>query len=180
MDMNLSEHLQLRWTSIPNENGSTVPGLRGYDFMKWAEASQALHEAAVSFKKKYGRPVVLVIDSVDYVAKKDPKAFKVLTDWAKAEAEIGLVRVVFVWQDAMVPAQEMDNPARDRAKYFEVGDVPDKEAVDYLLRRGIPKEKAEEKAEEAVKTIAGGRMVDLLDYATRGKRTPDHQQFNGP
>ena len=48
---------------------------RAYSKVTWDELKESLLLAAIAYKKKYGRPPVIVIDEADYIAEGEPKFF---------------------------------------------------------------------------------------------------------
>jgi len=103
----------------------------------------------------------LVIDAADFIAKRDPVFMKKLQDFAKTNADRGTLRVVFVTnEDSTLPLM-MGSSSIERGKVIEISDITDQSAVDYLLRRGVP----EDRAKDAVKNITGGRLIELNNYA---------------
>jgi hypothetical protein len=127
----------------------------------WVRASLAIRGAAIKFYDKHKRPAVLIIDGVELFAEKNPEFLANLQDFAKDRTDEGSLRMVFVSSDGSVLEQFQRRSAWSRAHDpFEVGDISDKEAVEFLTRKGV----AEEKAEEAVRDITGGRFELLNDY----------------
>ena len=127
----------------------------------WARASVVIQGAAIKFLHKHNRPAVLIIDSAERLAKKNPEFLANLQDFAKDRTDEGSLRVVFVSSDGSVLEQFQRRSAKSRMrKPFEVGDISDKEAVEFLTRKGVE----QEKAEEAVRDITGGRFELLNDY----------------
>ena len=106
---------------------------------------------------------MLVIDAADYVAKKDPAFFRDLQDFAKASADAGALRVVFVSSEGVALPLMRASSAWSRALKppYEVQDIDDAAAVAYLVSRRV----APPVAEEVVRTVTGGRFALLLDAA---------------
>jgi hypothetical protein len=128
----------------------------------WLPLHKALAAAAVKFKEKHKRPAVLIIDSAEIIAKDNPAFFAKLQDFAKQMTDAGNLRLVFVSSDGTVLEQMQSRSAWSRAhkEVYEVGDIPDADAVKYLVGRQVP----HGQAEEAVRTITGGRFELLTDY----------------
>jgi hypothetical protein len=150
--------------SVFNELAGQPPPLaRSMDGVVWRELRRALLEAAARFRTKHARPAVLVIDAVDYIAKKDPVLFGDLQDFAKVCADAGSLRVMFVSSEgAALPMMRASSAWSRALPPFEVQDIDDALAADYLIERGV----ARPAAEEAVSTIAGGRFALLLHVAS--------------
>jgi hypothetical protein len=133
------------------------------DGVAWPELFRALQKSATRFHAMHARPAVLVIDAVDFVAKEDPAFFLQLQDFAKVCADMGTLRVVFVSSEGVVLPLMRASSAWSRAlPPFEVQDIDDALAVDYLVDRGM----AHPMAEEAVRTVTGGRFALLLHVAS--------------
>jgi hypothetical protein len=128
----------------------------------WRKAAIAITQAASKFRRKHKRPAVLIIDSAERLAKKNPEFLANLQDFAKDRTDEGSLRMVFVSSDGSVLEQFLSRSAKSRMWKlpFEVGDISDKEAVEFLKRKGVE----QEQAEEAVRDITGGRFELLNDY----------------
>jgi hypothetical protein len=127
----------------------------------WGKARLAIENAAPSFRKKYGRPAVLIIDSAERLAKHSPAFLAELQAYAKDDTDEGNLRMVFVSSDGSVLAQLNNESASSRGlDPFEVGDICDSDAVKFLVGKGVKKEQAE----EAVRDITGGRFALLQRY----------------
>lgn len=128
----------------------------------WYDLSRALVTAAMRFHTLHGRPAVLILDSIDYIAKRDAAFFGNLQDWAKVCADTGHLRVVFVMSEGITLPLMRSKSAWTRAmRPYEVMDLDDAAAVEYLAGHGV----ARPVAEEAVRTITGGRFVLLHHVA---------------
>ena len=57
-----------------------------------------------------------------------------------------------------------------------MGDITDESAVDYLLRRGVPKDRAT----DAVAKITGGRMIELNNYANNWTEYASNAEYREP
>ena len=149
--------------------GGQAPSTPRADGVAWPELFRALQEAATRFHKKHKRPAVLVIDASDYVAKKDPLFFLDLQDFAKRCADMGTLRVVFVSSEGVALPLMSASSAWSRAlPPYEVQDIDDALAVDYLVDRGM----ARPAAEEVVRTVTGGRFALLLKVASAAAVKP--------
>ena len=128
----------------------------------WARASVVIRGAAIKFRRKHKRPAVLIIDGAELFAQENPAFLQQLQLFAKQRTDEGCLRVVFVSSDGSVLEQFQSRSAKSRMRKppFEVGDVSDKEAVEFLKGEGV----AEKQAEEAVRDITGGRFELLNDY----------------
>ena len=105
--------------------------------------------------------MTLVIDAADLVAKKSEEFFHDLQEFAKKCADKKTMSVVFVSSEGVVLPLLMRASSWSRAHDpFEVGDIPDVDAVTYLVKRGVPRDRAE----DAVRTITGGRLALLIRY----------------
>jgi ABC-type dipeptide/oligopeptide/nickel transport system ATPase component len=135
----------------------------------WPALLHALREAATRYHLKHSRPAVLVIDAADFVAKKDPNFFLDLQNFAKVCADMGMLRVVFVSSEGIVLPLLRASSSWSRALLpYEVQDIDDAQAADYLINRGM----ARPVAEEAVRTITGGRFALLLHVASAAAMKP--------
>jgi hypothetical protein len=124
--------------------------------------------AATTFQNDYKRPMVLVLDSVDILAKQTPEFLMFLQDFAKKEADKGNLRIVFITSDGSALPLLMSNSSWSRAEKppFEVGEISDEDAIDYLKKNGID----QDLAEKVVKNITGGLFVMLKDYVSNHRK----------
>lgn len=117
--------------------------------------------AASAFRRKYKRPMTLVIDGVHKLETDDPKFLDKLQDFAKDAADTGSLNVVFVSSDKTALVHMKSRSSWSRAsKPLEIGDIPDAAAVAFLERRhGL----VHSRATELVRDVTGGRFSLLLD-----------------
>eukprot|EP01039_Chlorochromonas_danica_P001489 gene1489-1623_t len=121
----------------------------------------ALLEAASAFKKKHKRPLVLVIDSADRLAEKEPEFLEIFQDFAKDCACEGTLRIVFIFRDGSALPLLQGCSARSRAEEpLEVGEISDEDAVKYLVSKSVP----EPNAKRAVNELTGGLFMELNKY----------------
>ena len=135
----------------------------------WPLLRRALEVAAARFYAKHARPAVLVIDAADFVAKKEPHFLLDLQNFAKVCADMGTLRVVFVSSEGVVlPLMRASSSWSRALAPYEVQDIGDAQAVGYLSNRGV----ARPVAEEAVRTVTGGRFALLLHVASAAAMKP--------
>eukprot|EP00981_Chlorochromonas_danica_P012777 scaffold5398_cov240-Ochromonas_danica.AAC.1 len=121
----------------------------------------ALLEAASAFKKKHKRPLVLVIDSADRLAEKEPEFLEIFQDFAKDCACEGTLRIVFIFRDGSALPLLQGCSAWSRAEEpLEVGEISDEDAVKYLVSKSVP----EPNAKRAVNELTGGLFMELNKY----------------
>lgn len=134
----------------------------------WSPLADLLKEAAAMYKEKHGKAPTLVLDAMDLVAKKDSFFFLEVQDFAKACADGGIMRVVFIFSDGDALPLLLSSSAESRCdtdQVYEVGDISDANAVKFVVSRYG---KDEQLAKELVETITGGRFTLLQNY---GKST---------
>ena len=134
----------------------------------WSPLSRLLAASATVYKEKHGKAPTLVLDAMDLVAKKDPVFFSEVQDFAKACADGGIMRVVFIFSDGDALPLLLSSSAGsrcDKDQVYEVGDISDADAVNFVVSRYGKKEQL---AKELVETITGGRFTLLQNY---GKST---------
>ena len=119
----------------------------------------ALEQASAAFKAQYGRPVTLVVDHVELLAEHDPAFLHELQEYARESAARQSLLLVLVASPPFAP--NAPPPWSAGTVVFEVGDVPDHVAVAHLVHRGV----ALDRAEDAVRTITGGRLIALTYIA---------------
>jgi hypothetical protein len=129
----------------------------------WSVVSDCIvKEAAITFKKKHGRPIALIIDSVELIAEKKPEFLADLQTFAKKMTDDGILRVVFVCSGGGSVLKQLDseNASSRSLDPFEVGDICDEDAIEFLTGNGVEKTQAA----EAVRDITGGRFALLQRY----------------
>ena len=135
---------------------------------------QPLVDAAAKFKAKNGRPMVLVIDSVDRLAKKNPDFLGELQDFAKDCADDGNLRIVFISSDGSALPLLMARSSWSRADDpYEIGKIPDDQAVKFLMMNGIP----EDIAKRAVANLTGGLFGALNKFVTSSSKGRTYEQL---
>ena len=83
------------------------------------------------FRRAHVCPATLVLDGVDGIAEEGPQFLDMLQTFAKAAADAGVLRVVFVSSDDTAPARW------SRAAVpveVPVGDISDAEALNFLVK----------------------------------------------
>jgi hypothetical protein len=104
---------------------------------------------------------VLIIDAADLIAKDNPSFFRKLQDFAKAGADKGTIRLVFVSIEGVALPLLHSNSAWSRARQpYEIGDISDSQAIDYLVRCNVPADRAT----NAVTAITAGRFALLTEF----------------
>jgi len=98
----------------------------------------ALTDAAKKYKRIYGKVPVIVIDSVDLLAKQDEHTFHRLLTHAKVLANSDLLKVALVSSEGKVVPVLNKHSYMNRLDVLEIGDISDQQAMEYLLQRGIP------------------------------------------
>lgn len=68
----------------------------------WNLLSKLLLKTAIEYKQKHNSPMVLVLDQIDRIAKKDAEFLGMLQDFAKDCADKGILIVVFVASESLV------------------------------------------------------------------------------
>ena len=63
--------------------------------------SEALVKTAIAFEKKYNRPMILVLDQTDRVAKQDPEFLRGLQDFTKSRVNDEALCIIFVANEGM-------------------------------------------------------------------------------
>ena len=135
----------------------------------WEPVAALLKKAAILFKVKHGKAPTLVLDAMDLVAKRDSTFFCEVQDFAKACADGGIMRVVFVFSDGDALPLLLSSSAGsrcDKDQVYEVGDVCDADAIKFIVSRY---DKDTLHAKELVETITGGRFTLMQDYGKTDK-----------
>jgi len=135
----------------------------------WSPLAELLKASAAMYKEKHGKAPTLVLDAMDLVAKKDPIFFSEVQDFAKACADGGILRVVFIFSDGDALPLLLSSSAEsrcDKDQVYEVGDISDADATKFVVSRYG---KDELHAKELVETITGGRFTLLQDYGKSSK-----------
>jgi len=122
-------------------------------------------EACRAYKKKHGRAPVLVLDNFNLLLNLDDgqKYLELFQDFAKIMADQKLLVVVFVTSEGKVPNVLLGRSSASRMrKPIEIGDINEKDAIDYLQKRICKNEKEEpEKCKgqsKSIYDIVGGRF----------------------
>ena len=116
-----------------------------------------LLDTGAAYTEKYGRPPVPVVDGADILHKKNPQFLTDLQTLAKTGADNNSLLVVFVMSEKAAFEMLQNHSHSSRGSTFEVGEVADSEAIEFLVNSGID----EKQAEDAVARITGGRFALL-------------------
>ena len=157
-----------RFVTGETKEQAAAPQQRYEPRATWSPLSRLLAASATMYKEKHGKAPTLVLDAMDLVAKKDPVFFSEVQDFAKACADGGIMRVVFIFSDGDALPLLLSSSAESRCdtdQVYEVGDISDADAVKFVVSRYGKKEQL---AKELVETITGGRFTLLQNY---GKST---------
>ena len=127
-----------------------------------------LVNAAAKFKSKHGRPMVLVVDSMDRLAETDPDALERWQGLAKDCLNNRSLRIVFCVanNDVALPQMMSQSTWRLAGSPYEVGEIPDDQAVEYLIKKGV----SEDEARLAVALLTGGLINELQQFASASRR----------
>jgi hypothetical protein len=122
----------------------------------WQDYNTMVKVAATAFRRKYNRPMTLVLDGVHKLATDDPKFLDKLQDFAKDAADTGSLNVVFVASDKTALVRMKGRSSWSRAATpLEIGDIPVDDAIAFLKRRhGME----HDRAAELVHDVTGGRF----------------------
>lgn len=127
----------------------------------WLDVRNHLFAAGKAYRAKHGRPIVLVVDSADLLAREQPQLLIAMQDFAKTCAEKGLLRIVFMSSDGSVVSLMQTRLSWPHfVELFEVGDISDRQAENLLMQEGIPRMVAK----VAVEHITGGCFRSLQEF----------------
>ena len=117
-----------------------------------------LKEASKMFQAKYKKMPVLFIDSIDVLAEEDEKLVTSLLSHAKYLANQDLLKVVLISSEGSVmPIIRRFSGANRVPKIFEITDVDDSCATEYLIGNGIP-----DKLSMMLINYFGGRLIYMV------------------
>ncbi|RIA98869.1 P-loop containing nucleoside triphosphate hydrolase protein [Glomus cerebriforme] len=137
-------------------------------YADWSLLRRQLVSTAHYYMKTYKRPMVLILDQIDRIAKKDPEFLGILQDFAKDYADKGSIIIVFVSSESLIPRLLQSRSAWSRATTLQIGDISDEAAVKFLQDSGIE----ENISKYAVKYLTGGRFTLLNLFQNKYKMTP--------
>eukprot|EP00669_Euglena_mutabilis_P005076 TRINITY_DN1644_c0_g1_i6.p1 TRINITY_DN1644_c0_g1~~TRINITY_DN1644_c0_g1_i6.p1 ORF type:complete len:174 (+),score=15.77 TRINITY_DN1644_c0_g1_i6:353-874(+) len=122
---------------------------------------------------------VLIIDSVETLAKKDPEFLEVLLLFAKACADKDTMRMLFVGSEGETLPILEGYSSYSRAVPFGslFMDIPDSQAIIYLQHLIPPEEESQAKA--LVKDLTGGRFTLLNKVAHLVRNGTPYEQIRG-
>ncbi|UJR28116.1 hypothetical protein I4U23_009371 [Adineta vaga] len=130
----------------------------------WERVLLTFEKYALAYKKKYGSVPVLIFDSCDSLANKDPKMLEILQDTAKTAIDDSAWITVFITSVGNAPEQMEGRSSITRASSFiEISDLTEDEAMTYLMeKRNLSKEMAQN-----LYTLFGGRIKSLQNAASK-------------
>ncbi|CAG8633033.1 3823_t:CDS:2, partial [Diversispora eburnea] len=140
------------------------------EYSDWNLLGMQLVSTANHYMKENKRPMVLILDQVDRIAKKDLEFLRILQDFAKDCADLGSLDIIFVASEGIVPQIMKSRSSWSRASIlFEVGNISDEEAIGYLKDSGIN----QKIIETVVKYLTGGRFALLKQFQLLNKVNGD-------
>ncbi|CAG8680093.1 7524_t:CDS:2, partial [Ambispora leptoticha] len=130
---------------------------------EWERALKAFKRASAVYKAKNGRPPVIVYDNISRLVHKNSEILDILQDDAKDNADDRKYIAVFVSSEGSVPRRMESRSAWSRADkpVMEIGDLSEKESIDYLIN----KRKINSVEAKKLYELVGGRIVDLKSVA---------------
>ncbi|CAJ0756981.1 11070_t:CDS:2 [Entrophospora sp. SA101] len=133
------------------------------DYPEWVRALDAFKHASIIYKKKYGKPPIIVYDNISQLVYKNPEILDILQDDAKNNADDRKYIAVFVSSEGSVPRRMESRNSWSRAKkpVMEIGDLSEKESMDYLVN----KRKISSSEANKIYELVGGRIVELKAVA---------------
>jgi len=135
----------------------------------FGEVMSVLKTSASWYKADFGKVPVLIIDGVDILAKKYKEICCQLVSYAKVLANDDELKLVLVSSEGTILPLIKHLSGTNRALMYEVGDITDKEAENYLVQVGVEPEKAKK-----LVNVIGGRLVHLrTSVALLGRYTGD-------
>lgn len=95
--------------------------------------------AAIRYQGKNGDIPSVFIDGIDVLAKANPDAFLRLVTHAKILANEMTARVIFVSSEGSIrPILNLTSAMNRSTKIIEIGDIPDNQAVQFLMKKLQP------------------------------------------
>jgi hypothetical protein len=156
LEMYFEEITRWNWRDVLKDS-QTAKSLQSP--LRWGKIQPILIAAAEKFKNRHGFLPALVLDTANIIASKDSALLGQLQDFAKLAADNNTMRVFFVSSDSSTLLMLRSRSGK-RASVFQVHDISDDRAVEYLVSSGVPPDLAS----DAVSTITGGRFTLLNEY----------------
>lgn len=104
-----------------------------------------MKETATKYKSKYGKIPTLFIDGADVLAKYQEDLFKHVIHHAKVFANVEFLTIVFVSsKGSILPVVQNLLEISRSTKLFELTNIQDDEAVNYLVNQGLSKQLSKE------------------------------------
>ncbi|RHZ79979.1 hypothetical protein Glove_139g63 [Diversispora epigaea] len=125
---------------------------------QWKKALLAFEKAAKVYKAKYGRPLVIIYDNVDYLIQKNTDILDQLQSSVAESSNKGKYIAVFVSSEYSVLQRMSSHGHWTDMEYFEIGDLTKEESIDYLNKKNIREEEARK-----IYELVGGCLIDLHD-----------------
>ncbi|CAG8731280.1 8040_t:CDS:2 [Dentiscutata erythropus] len=155
---------RLPTTILANIIVTGLVGLISVDLMyAWYEenirALEAFKRASAVYKAKHNKPPVIVYDNIAKLVNVNPKVLDTLQDDAKMNADHRKYIAVFVSSEGSVPRRMESRSAWSRAKkpVMEIGDLNEKESMEYLTKKC----KINEVEAKKLYDLVGGRFIEL-------------------
>lgn len=113
--------------------------------------------AAIRYQTEHDKMLSVFIDGIDLLAENNPDVFLRLISHAKIFVNQLIARIIFISSEGSIMPILKSTSAMNRSMtLIEVGDIPEVEAVQYLISKGLGEEDAQHLA-----NFFGGRFVYL-------------------
>ncbi|RIA89090.1 hypothetical protein C1645_738900 [Glomus cerebriforme] len=152
---------------VKDKNNKVIQdgGMDKLTYPKWIRAMDAFKRGAEVYRKKHGKPPVIIYDNISQLIHKNPEILDILQDDAKNNADERNYIAVFISNEGRLPGRMEYKPV------MEIGDFSEKESKDYLIKRctiekregnKITKEcKIKDEQVNELYELVGGCIIDL-------------------
>ena len=177
---------EIRMKSMPTTILDLILGFVSVRYANYHElpifpSSSGLHkvlnvlgDVSMQYIRERKKVPVLVIDGVEMLAKYKKELFETLITQAKLLAKENQLRILLVINDDDndgIPLLSKFS-ATNYAWFYEMGDIPNEEALHYLMNNGI-----DESLAKMLVNCIGGRIVDLDNSVFLAKQNKEKYKF---
>ena len=128
---------------------------------------KVLDETATKYKEKHGKIPTLFIDGADILAKYQDELFKHTVHLAKVLGNAEVLTTVFVSSEgSILPIVQKLSEVTRSVKLFELTDIEDDKAVNYLVNRGLSKQLGKEIVEYSYPAVVYTYVFCVISFPT--------------
>lgn len=170
VDFHFDEHINFVYFASSILQIKALPSKKD-DHLKLSRVLEAIEIASCRYVKKYGRPIVLVIDNIDYLCEHQKSALERLQEKAKLWSDANIAKIIFICntEDAETILKKIHSNWSRADSPVVIEDLNRNETLAFLKLQLFPNEKTndspiKESDYERIYDAVGGRIQYLVMF----------------